>query len=67
MCDTDAGETGGFGLQIVDQIASDWGVRPRTTDVWFELAASESRRARTASRPRVRSPRTAGAAPAAGT
>jgi two-component sensor histidine kinase len=33
----DADESGGFGLQIVDQITSDWGVRPRTTDVWFEL------------------------------
>ncbi len=32
-------EPGGFGLQIVDRLASDWGVRPRTSDVWFELQA----------------------------
>jgi two-component sensor histidine kinase len=58
----DAGERGGFGLQIVDQIASAWGVRPRTTDVWFELAANAAGPHRTA----VRSSRAAGAAPTIG-
>jgi two-component sensor histidine kinase len=66
MRETDAADPGGFGLQIVDQIASDWGVRPRTTDVWFELSANGRGRARTADRRRVRSSRAAGAAPAVG-
>jgi anti-sigma regulatory factor (Ser/Thr protein kinase) len=47
-------EPGGFGLRIVDQLASDWGVRPRTSDVWFELGGSASD-ARTAETPRARS------------
>jgi two-component sensor histidine kinase len=55
VLETDAGEPGGFGLQIVDRIAADWGVRPRTTDVWFELAATGPGRARPAGRHRVRS------------
>jgi anti-sigma regulatory factor (Ser/Thr protein kinase) len=38
--DYSAAEPGGFGLRIVDQLASDWGVRPRTSDVWFELGGS---------------------------
>jgi hypothetical protein len=35
--DTPAYEPGGFGLQIVDRLATSWGVRPGTSDVWFEL------------------------------
>jgi anti-sigma regulatory factor (Ser/Thr protein kinase) len=31
---------GGLGLRIVDALASRWGVRAPTTDVWFELAAA---------------------------
>jgi two-component sensor histidine kinase len=30
---------GGLGLQIVDALASGWGVRPNSSDVWFELGA----------------------------
>ena len=26
-----------MGLQIVDALTRSWGVRPRSTDVWFEL------------------------------
>jgi two-component sensor histidine kinase len=48
-------EPGGFGLQIVDRLASDWGVRPRTSDVWFELRDRRLGAARTAGAPRVRS------------
>ena len=55
--DTDASEPGGFGLQIVDQVTADWGVRPRTTDVWFELPANGARRAPTGGSARVRSSR----------
>jgi two-component sensor histidine kinase len=32
-------EPGGMGLQIVDSLASTWGVGPRRSDVWFELAS----------------------------
>jgi two-component sensor histidine kinase len=32
-------EAGGMGLQIVDGLASTWGVGPRKSDVWFELAS----------------------------
>ena len=28
---------GGLGLQIVDAVASAWGVRPRSTRVWFRI------------------------------
>ena len=28
---------GGLGLQIVDALASAWGVRPRSTRVWFRI------------------------------
>jgi two-component sensor histidine kinase len=31
---------GGLGLQIVDALASHWGVRARSSHVWFELAIS---------------------------
>jgi two-component sensor histidine kinase len=31
-------ESGGIGLQIVDGLASDWGIGPRKSDVWFQLA-----------------------------
>jgi two-component sensor histidine kinase len=48
-------EPGGFGLQIVDRLASDWGVRPRTSDVWFELRDRRVEAVRTAGAPRVRS------------
>ena len=33
-------EDGGMGLQIVDALAQSWGVRSRSTDVWFELGGS---------------------------
>ena len=32
-------ESGGLGLRIVDGLATDWGVGPRKSDVWFELAS----------------------------
>ena len=31
-------ETGGWGLQIVDQLALQWGVLEGTTHVWADLA-----------------------------
>ena len=31
-------EGGGFGLRIVDALASRWGVRDGSTHVWFELS-----------------------------
>jgi hypothetical protein len=31
-------ETGGWGLQIVDQLALQWGVFEGTTHVWADLA-----------------------------
>lgn len=34
---TDAGPTGGFGLQFVDQLAETWGVEPDRSCVWFTL------------------------------
>jgi two-component sensor histidine kinase len=52
--DVSVTEPGGFGLRIVDQLASDWGVRPRTSDVWFELG-NHAGEARTAETPRARS------------
>ncbi|MFL5871050.1 MAG: ATP-binding protein [Solirubrobacterales bacterium] len=68
--ETDAAEPGGFGLQIVDQVSSAWGVRPRTSDVWFELpapatapSAAPRRRSRPARLPLAR-PRGAEAASA---
>jgi two-component sensor histidine kinase len=33
-----AGEGGGFGLRIVDALASRWGVCEGSTHVWFELS-----------------------------
>jgi anti-sigma regulatory factor (Ser/Thr protein kinase) len=29
---------GGWGLRVVDEIATDWGVRPGSTRVWFRLS-----------------------------
>ena len=55
--DTPANEPGGFGLQIVDRLASSWGVRPGTSDVWFELTDEGVDPARTAGRHRGRSAR----------
>jgi anti-sigma regulatory factor (Ser/Thr protein kinase) len=54
-------EPGGFGLRIVDQLAADWGVRPRTSDVWFQLGGSVPD-ARVAKAPRARSSTAAGGA-----
>jgi two-component sensor histidine kinase len=34
----DADHGGGFGLRIVDAVASCWGVYDGSTDVWFEIA-----------------------------
>jgi anti-sigma regulatory factor (Ser/Thr protein kinase) len=34
-----AGEDGGYGLQIVDRLAREWGVREGSTHVWFVLEA----------------------------
>ena len=31
------GAHGGYGLRLVDTLATAWGVREGTTDVWFEL------------------------------
>jgi two-component sensor histidine kinase len=62
--EADTDEPGGFGLQIVDRITSDWGVRPRTTDVWFELPADGAGMARTRRSARVGSPSAVGAAAA---
>ena len=33
-----ADETGGWGLQIVDRLAAQWGVFEGTTHVWADLA-----------------------------
>ena len=33
----DFGQVGGWGLDIVDDVASRWGVHEGTTHVWFEL------------------------------
>ncbi len=33
---------GGWGLQVVEQLASTWGVREGSTHVWFELATGTS-------------------------
>lgn len=33
----DPDERGGFGLRIVDELCSDWGVLPGSTCVWFVL------------------------------
>jgi len=30
---------GGLGLTLVDSLASDWGVHPESTNVWFRFAA----------------------------
>jgi two-component sensor histidine kinase len=35
-------ESGGIGLQIVDGLASSWGIGPRKSDVWFRLASPAS-------------------------
>jgi len=35
-CDDD--EPGGWGLELVEQLSRDWGVREGSTHVWFELA-----------------------------
>ena len=32
-----ADESGGWGLRILDRVASSWGVFPGSTHVWFEL------------------------------
>jgi anti-sigma regulatory factor (Ser/Thr protein kinase) len=29
---------GGWGLRVVDEVATDWGVRPGSTRVWFRLS-----------------------------
>src|SRR3954471_24475899 len=34
----DPDEAGGWGLELVEQLARDWGVREGSTHVWFELA-----------------------------
>jgi two-component sensor histidine kinase len=57
--ETPASEPGGFGLQIVDRLSASWGVRPGTSDVWFELTDGEAHRPRPARRLRVRTPRRA--------
>jgi anti-sigma regulatory factor (Ser/Thr protein kinase) len=36
------GEAGGFGLHLVDRLASRWGVYEGSTHVWFELAGGRS-------------------------
>jgi two-component sensor histidine kinase len=35
---------GGWGLDLVEQIAESWGVREGSTHVWFELSMPESAR-----------------------
>lgn len=35
---------GGWGLDLVEQIASSWGVREGSTHVWFELPAARASR-----------------------
>jgi anti-sigma regulatory factor (Ser/Thr protein kinase) len=34
-------DVGGWGLYLVEALASSWGVRDGSTHVWFELSASE--------------------------
>ena len=57
--DTPVSEPGGFGLQIVDTVASRWGVRPNTSDVWFELASADGGNGRMPAARRARSRRMA--------
>jgi anti-sigma regulatory factor (Ser/Thr protein kinase) len=38
LCRGDAQQIGGWGLHIVQDISSAWGVHEGPTDVWFELA-----------------------------
>lgn len=42
---------GGIGLRIVDALTRSWGVYPRSSHVWFELAAAGLGAAAGASRP----------------
>jgi two-component sensor histidine kinase len=35
--------TGGWGLELVERLATSWGVREGSTHVWFEFATSPSR------------------------
>jgi anti-sigma regulatory factor (Ser/Thr protein kinase) len=37
VVDTGEDTPGGFGLMLVDRLASRWGIRPGSTRVWFEL------------------------------
>ena len=43
--------TGGIGLRIVDALTRSWGVYPRSSHVWFQLAAAGFGAATGASRP----------------
>lgn len=36
-------EVGGWGLDLVEQLADSWGVREGSTHVWFELSAQRTR------------------------
>jgi two-component sensor histidine kinase len=36
-------EVGGWGLDLVEQIAASWGVREGSTHVWFELSTERPR------------------------
>ena len=36
--ETGGAEAGGYGLQLVDRIADDWGVTHASMHVWFELS-----------------------------
>jgi anti-sigma regulatory factor (Ser/Thr protein kinase) len=36
-------DVGGWGLYLVEALASSWGVRDGSTHVWFELSAEEER------------------------
>jgi anti-sigma regulatory factor (Ser/Thr protein kinase) len=33
----DRAQDGGYGLDIVEDLSAGWGVRPKTSDVWFEV------------------------------
>lgn len=41
ICQRDQFTVGRLGLRLVDALSTSWGVRPHSTDVWFELLRPE--------------------------
>ena len=42
VCSRKAGQIGGWGLHIVEDVSNGWGVHEGPTDVWFELGCCGS-------------------------